>query len=411
MPFDPASKPAVLRPLSAFEKLFWFADQTRALHFALAAEVSGLARADQWQNAIDQVCRQSTLVWSRIVPDENGVPCFVPVAPDSIALRVIENDLSNWTTRVAAELERTFDASRAPLLRATLVQEDDRSVIILCVHHSIADGLSLAILIREILRALAGETVRLNPETASTEDLIGVGSEKWPIDMPAGAGSPMHYRPLDGTRACVEAVALDQETTRRLRVRARTEGSTVHGALCAAMAMAASRLVPSWSETPLRIISPVDLRRRMLGGSEHVGLCVTGVVLENEFSARDFWTKARSFSDRLEPATSAESIAAKIAAMHQLATPISTVQQAREFLLQAFSAEILLTNLGVVDFNETYGALTLRALWGPATHTGFALGQTIGAVTVKGQLHLLHTSYGPAIDLLGEAVLTLEAAS
>jgi hypothetical protein len=30
-----------------------------------------------------------------------------------------------------------FDASRAPLLRATLLHGADRSVIILCVHHSI----------------------------------------------------------------------------------------------------------------------------------------------------------------------------------------------------------------------------------------------------------------------------------
>jgi hypothetical protein len=148
----------------------------------------------------------------------------------------------------------------------------------------------------------------------------------------------------------------------------------------------------------------------MLNGSEHVGLCVTGLVLEDERTARGLWTKARSFSDRLEPAKSAENIATKLAAMHQLATPISTVQQAREFLVQAFSAEILLTNLGAVEFKDAYGALTLRALWGPATHTGFARGQTIGAVTVRDRLHLLHTSYGPANDLLREAVLILETA-
>ena len=96
--------------------------------------------------------------------------------------------------------------------------------------------------------------------------------------------------------------------------------------------------------------------------------------------------------------------------VHDLGAPISTVQQAQDFFAQAFSAEILLTNLGAVDFKDTYGPLTLHALWGPSVHTGFAMGQTVGAVTVGDQLHLLHTSYGPAIGLLGEASSLLNAA-
>ena len=39
----------------------------------------------------------------------------------------------------------------------------------LCAHHSIADGLSLSYLVRDLLRALAAEPVTLNPETASLE--------------------------------------------------------------------------------------------------------------------------------------------------------------------------------------------------------------------------------------------------
>src|ERR1700730_12672488 len=81
--------------------------------------------------------------------------------------------------------------------------------------------------------------------------------------------------------------------------------------------------------------------------------------------------------------------------VHDLVAPISTVQQAQEVFAQGFSAEILLTNLGAVEFNDTYGPLTLHALWGPSVHIGFATGQTVGAVTVGDQLHLLHTSYEP----------------
>jgi NRPS condensation-like uncharacterized protein len=413
MALNQAPATAIRRPLGTMEKLFWLADQNRPMHFAVVAEVGGSTRIEQWQDALDRVCRQSALIWSCIVPDERGAPVFSPVPYGSIPLHVVENAMSEWTAHVAGQLDQPFDASRAPLLRATLLHGADRSVIILCVHHSIADGLALSFLMRDVLRAFASEPVRLSTETASIEHLVA--ARRSTLAMPQAEAThttrpPMPYRPLDGSTPRVEAVRLTRETTRSLRERARVERSTLHGALCAALTAAASTLVPGWSDVPLRVLSPIDVRRRMLNSSEHIALCVTAVILDDESSTQDFWSMARSFSDRLEPAKSVEGISALVAMVHDLGSPISTVQQAQEFLAQGFSAEILLTNLGAVEFKDTYGPLTLHALWGPSVHTGFAMGQTVGAVTVGDQLHLLHTSYEPASGLLDEASSLLNAA-
>ena len=148
----------------------------------------------------------------------------------------------------------------------------------------------------------------------------------------------------------------------------------------------------------------------MLNGSEHVGMCVTGVVLDDESNTHDFWSVVRSFSDRLEPAKSVEGISALVGMVHDVASPILTVQQAQEVLAQAFSAEILLTNLGVIEFKDAYGPLTLHALWGPSVDTGLAMGQTVGVATVRDQLHVLHTSYEPTSGLLREASALLNTA-
>jgi NRPS condensation-like uncharacterized protein len=401
------------RPLGALEKLFWLADQNRPTHFAIAAEVGGATRVEQWQDALDRVCRQSALIWSRIVPDQHGAPVFTPVPHGSIPLDVIENAISEWTAHVAGQLAQPFDTSRAPLLRATLLHGADRSVIILCVHHSIADGLALSFLMRDVLRTLAGQPVRLSTETASIEQLVAArrGSLAMPqAEAAPTARPPMPYRPLGASRPQVKALRLTRETTRALREWARLERSTLHGALCAAVTAAASTLVPSWSDLSLRVVCPIDVRRRMLNSSEHIGLCVTAVVVDAEGSTQDFWSMARSFSDRLEPAKSVEGISAVVGMAHDLVSPISTVEQGQEVFAQALSAEILLTNLGAVEFEDTYGPLTLHALWGPAVDTGFAMGQTVGAVTVGDRLHLLHTSYEPASGLLGEASSLLNAA-
>jgi hypothetical protein len=412
----------VPRSLGALEKLFWLNHQNRPMHFAIAAEVSGPAPIEQWQDALDRVCRQSPLIWSRIIRDENGVPVFSPVSSvpvplhptpsTSVPLHVVENAVSKWTDHVAGELARPFDASRAPLLRATLLHGEDRSVIILCAHHSIADGLALSFLMRDVLRAFAGESAQLSTETASVEHLLSTGSHS--VTAPQANGShadrpPMSFRPLDGSPR-IEDMRFTRERTLSLRERARSEGSTLHGALCAAVAMAVSGSGSGAPGAPLRVLSPVDIRARMLNGTEHFGLYSTGVTLEDECGTDDFWTRARSFSDRLGAVTSTESISTRIRMLDHAVSTIWTVRQAQELFAQRFSAEILLTNLGAVEFQHTYGSLTLHALWGPAVVNCFANAHTVAAVTVLGRLHLLHISYEPASGLLDEVSLLLSAA-
>jgi hypothetical protein len=201
MNFDDTPTPMIRRSLGALEKLFWLVDQNCPLHFAIAAEVGGSTRIEQWQSALDRVCRQSTLIWSRIVRDDRSVPMFSPVSRGSIPLHVVENAVSAWTDYVAGELARPFDAARPPLLRATLLHGRDRSVIILCVHHSIADGLALSFLLRDVLRAYADEPVRLSTETAAVEHLAVTGRNI--VTMPEAqaiqsARPPIPYRPLGG---------------------------------------------------------------------------------------------------------------------------------------------------------------------------------------------------------------------
>ena len=119
-------------------------------------------------------------------------------------------------------------------------------------------------------------------------------------------------------------------------------------------------------------------------------MCVSAVIVEDESGTFDFWSRARLFSDQLEPAKSIEGISALVKMVQDSVSQISTAQQAQEFFAPGFSSEILLTNLGAIEFKDPYGPVTLDALWGPSVTTGFALGQTVGAVTQGGRLHLLH---------------------
>lgn len=415
MPFDNMTEPSLTRRLGTLEKVFWLADQHHPAHFAITAELSGQTRVSEWRDALDYLGNQLPLAWSRIVAGEQGAPWFERVRIGSIPMRVVQAGCLDWLLHVAAELAQPFDAAVAPLLRAVLIHERDQCVVILCAHHAIADGLSLTSLMHDLLRVMAGEQVTRSQATMSADELIdrlrqqgSPSSANLFKALPPRAAS---YRSQGRSAPYLAAHRLTREKTAGLRARAHVEHATVQGALCAALASAATAIVPEWSQSALRILSPIDLRRRAASGDDYLGCCVLASMLESPSSDDDdFWARARLLTGEITGGTDAAAIRAGFAMLQGAMADVTTVAQAADVLSQGFAAEIMLSNLGSSKLGQRYGALTLNALWGPAVSTGFERGQAVGVVTAAGQLHLLHTSWEPAEGLLGVAIDILDTA-
>ena len=78
-----------------------------------------------------------------------------------------------------------------------------------------------------------------------------------------------------------------------------------------------------------------------------------------------------------------------------------TVEQAFQLKRNALNAQVMLTNLGRLPFDNTFGPLKLETLWAPCALRGIEGEQTLGAVSVNGSLHhLTHTSPAPIPGLL-----------
>ncbi len=71
----------------------------------------------------------------------------------------------------ASEREKPFDLGHAPLIRGAFVHGDGHGWLILTLHHIIADGWSVPIMVREILTAYSPDATL--PEVASYRDYLG----------------------------------------------------------------------------------------------------------------------------------------------------------------------------------------------------------------------------------------------
>lgn len=100
------------------------------------------------------------------------------------------------------------------------------------------------------------------------------------------------------------------------------------------------------------------------------------------------------------PGQTREGIAAVVSALQEAVADAPDAATASEFAATVFAREGLLTNLGSLSFPGQFGALKLKAIWGPAVLDGSEDEQTIGAATVGGTLSLLHTSHTPHAGLL-----------
>ncbi len=237
------SSSPIVRPLGAFEELFWLFDQHRPFHFTMAAEIEGHTTIADWCRAFDSLQKRHPFFSVYIEKNGSGVPNFRRHTSAAIPLRVIQgaNVTKRWELEVELELSIPFNAGEAPLLRAALLHEEDRAVCIFVIHHSISDGRSISFVIRDLLQALSGKPLAALPVLPPLEDILGVTSSDFvPPETPARSPTekPLVYVDKEKTRPRVKSLALSPKLTNKLRDRPREEGTTVHGALCAAFGLA-----------------------------------------------------------------------------------------------------------------------------------------------------------------------------
>lgn len=394
----------ILRPLSAQEDIYWKLSFTDQIHPVLAAHVAGVTTPDQWRVALDTLQARHPMLSVGIegpIHDGSGPtqPFFRRHSQSQIVLRVVDASAGGrWEAEIERELTIPFQPGEAPLARAVLIHEHHHSIFILSVSHSISDGISLSFLIRDLLSTLAKQPLGALSFPHSAEDLLGF--------KPVAPATP----PTDDLALCkttneapsVVSLRLSQSFTEKLITTSREKGITVHGALAAALVLAMREKAPRFQEQPIRMISPVNVRS-VLGVGQECGMYFTSPKTEfdptHPFS---FLEMARLVRQSIIDASTHEALHAVTNAMRGMTAAGLTKAAAAETLNQAFSIEVLLTNLGQTPYSPHFGGLTLESLW-PAVLAGQEV-QTVGATTTSGSLCLLLTSRKPISLLLETAV-------
>jgi NRPS condensation-like uncharacterized protein len=319
----------------------------------------------------------------------NRVPHFRRVTGQRIPLRVVTSPGAQWQREIAEEVNAPFTPDQAPLFRAVLLHQETHCTFILSSHHAVCDGSSRIFLLRDMLLALSGHALDALPLVHSREILFGAQQR---TSTEPGVPSFAAQRP---PMPHVEGIKLAPEQTTTLQRRAREEGVTIHAAISAAITIAGRAIDESWRDNPLRIMSPAEIRD-ILGLKDQCMVSLGGGEISIAPGASmTFWELARFAKDGLSAVKSPENISRMIDLQSKAVSSNLTIEQAQHLKQNAFNAQVMLTNLGRLPFDSTFGPLKLETLWAPCALRGIEREQTLGAVTVNGSMHLTHTSSAP----------------
>ncbi len=268
--------------------------------------LEGSFHVDQLRSALSRVQRKHPALRALIREEPDGLYYEADSAPEiplRIVPRVTEDD---YRRECQTELITGF-AHDQPQLRAVWLQSELESDLLLTTAHRMCDGMSVFIIVREVLRSLHSDEELIPYEPITVRDIIGdyqppqPWKRKLAVRLMNGLLKliPGSRRAPENIEHCVEWRA-GRALSNGLKQRSKSEGVSLHAVLLVTLERALFAVFGK--KLPKKIISPIDLRRGRFAAlkSDMVFFGGGNIKISTEPSTDvEFWARARTIHEEI----------------------------------------------------------------------------------------------------------------
>lgn len=400
------SAPAMLRPLSSFERLFLALDKINGFNFGMAVGFSSVIAERRWRAAFEQVQRRHPLLRAGINEEDPHAPYFTSAVETPIPLVFRRRaSSSDWQRVMEADVAEPFDLSNGPLLRAAVLEDERGCELVISANHVVIDGIGVLAVVRDLLRALAGEALAGLPVPPSAEERAAeirvinpVPRGLWDTAEEPQPRSRTYASRNRKSRAAISALRLSQAQTAQLLRYARREQTTLGAVLSAATADALRERSPQLKERDLRLTTPMDARP-YLGNEDDFVLSINSPRCLVPYPGQELSESARAIRTQIAPSQSFAAIATTFERVGGILTQKMDASTLVNAFAQAVAHDLGVSNLRTVEFPVSDG-LVVESVWGPSVLVGYEGEHFVGVATFGGALHLTYSSFTPVPGLL-----------
>jgi NRPS condensation-like uncharacterized protein len=315
------------------------------------------------------------------------------------------------------ELKHRFDLDKGPLIRFTLLNQTETTLIINC-HHAICDGMSLIYLFKDIMRILSGKDIKieqkmpvfLEPEnipqrvgTPISRFFISLTNKKWskePISFSNQLYQEVHTDFWKECKPQIISFKFSKEETANIVSQCKHHHVSVNSGLVTAFLYAEKQLFGQ-KDYSSKVLVTTNLRTHLKNQpGESMGYFISTVRPNLEYSEKKtFWENAQIFHNKIKRLLEKDLFKSQLISLF---TPnfldvmmLNFFGQREDKLakrmikksgMDKINSTFTIANLGRIEIADNLEMLKIKTLFGPMAVSN-AMEKYIGVLTINNELH------------------------
>ena len=328
------------------------------------------------------------------------------------------SESKNINEIVINELKHRFDFKKGPLIRFTLLNQTETTLIINC-HHSICDGMSLVYLLKDIIKALSGKSVEIEeqkmPVFLEPENIpqrlgnpisrlfISLINKKWrkeTISFSNQLHQEMHTKFWKEYKLQIIPFKFSKEETANIVSQCKENNVSVNTGLVTAFLYAEKQLFEQ-KDYSSKVIITDNLRTHLKNQpGESMGFFISTLRPNLEYSEKKtFWENAQIFHKKIRRLLEKELFKNQLIGLFSpklLDVMMLNYSGQRDDMLAKkllkkagmykLNSTFTIANLGLIEIADNLEKLKIKTLFGPM-YLSNAMEKYIGVLTINNELH------------------------
>lgn len=292
-----------------------------SIHVGIKAEIKGIFTDDEFNNALELICKRHPLLLSTITIGADSNAYYLLNNCKKIEVEFSQlSEKDQWYKWYEIKDNQPFDFESGPLLKLCVIRNHENSVIVILGHHLLGDGLAYLYLFRDLMKALSNELdlLKLLPPVLKAQSVLPSKAKAgmvtkiltfylnraWKKNARTFTNDDFNeffYDYRSKNKPALYINSLDKEVTEKIILQCHENKITVNEALITAFLSSIQKLDKKHIGKTDEVGVAINIRNDLTPHpGESMGNFVSGIMVKIKYNyGQSFWANSRTIGIKL----------------------------------------------------------------------------------------------------------------